>query len=148
MEKNVSMDTRLSDIDSNLGGWEGGLATWSPSTWVTQAQVSETRMEKAQAWETLALEAQARVALQPKASVTELLMATPPKQESLQLVKRMSKKSSEGFPPRLLWSSKVEYVLALMAYMLMPSGLLRFVSYWAHKGSCKSGNQDTWTQKG
>lgn len=148
MEKNVSMDTRLSDTDSNLGGWEGDLVTWSPSAWITQAQVSETRMEKAQAWETLALEAQARVALQPKLSITELPTVIPLKQESLQLVKRMSNKSTEGFPPRLLWSSKVEYVLALMGYMLMPSGLLRFVSYWVHNGSCKSGNQDTWTQKG
>ncbi|XP_076789975.1 orphan sodium- and chloride-dependent neurotransmitter transporter NTT5 isoform X2 [Arvicanthis niloticus] len=135
MEKNVSMDTRLSDTDSNLGGWEGDLVTWSPSAWITQAQVSETRMEKAQAWETLALEAQARVALQPKLSITELPTVIPLKQESLQLVKRMSNKSTEGFPARLLWSSKVEYVLALMGYMLMPSGLLRFVSYWVHKGS-------------
>ncbi|XP_028644674.1 orphan sodium- and chloride-dependent neurotransmitter transporter NTT5 [Grammomys surdaster] len=135
-EKNVSMDTRLSDMDSNLGGWEDDLATWSPSVWITQTQVSETRMEKAQAWETLALEAQARIALQPKPSVTELSTVTPLKQESLQLVKRMSQKSSEGFPPRLLWSSKVEYLLALMGYMVMPSGILRFVTCWVHKGSC------------
>ncbi|GAB1292062.1 Solute carrier family 6, member 16 [Apodemus speciosus] len=136
MEKNVSMDTRLSDMDSNLGGWEGGLATWSPSAWIAQTQVSETRMAKAQAWETLALEAQARVALQPKPSLTELSTVTTLKQESSQSVTKMSKKGSEGFPPRLFWSSKVEYILALMGYVLMPSGLLRFVSHWVHRGNC------------
>lgn len=135
------MDTKLSDMDSNVGVWEGGVATWSPSAWLTQTQVSETRMEKAQAWETLALEAQARIALQPKPSVTELPATIPSKQESLQLVNNMSKKSCEGFPPRLLWSSKVDYILALMGYSLMPSGILRFVSYWVHKGSCKSGTR-------
>lgn len=148
MEKNLSMDTRLSDMDSNLGGWEGGLATWSPSAWIAQAQVSETRMAKAQAWETLALEAQARVTLQPKPSVTELSTVITLKQESSQFMTRMSKKGSEGFPPRPLWSSKAEYILALMGYVLMPSGLLRFVSYWVHRGNCKSGSQDARTHKG
>ncbi|XP_052019189.1 orphan sodium- and chloride-dependent neurotransmitter transporter NTT5 [Apodemus sylvaticus] len=131
MEKNVSMDTRLSDMDSNLGGWEGILATWSPSAWIAQAQVSETRMAKAQAWE-----AQARVALQPKPSLTELSTVTTLKQESSQLVTKISEKGSEGFPPRLIWSSKVEYILALMGYLLKPSGLLRFISYWIHRGNC------------
>lgn len=104
-------------------------------------------MAKAQAWESLALEAQARIALQSKPSITELPVVMTVKQES-QLVNRMNTEDSKNFPPRPFWSSKTEYILAIMGYLMMPSGLLRFVSYWVHKGNCKSGNQDTWTQKG
>uniref|UniRef100_A0A8C6HLP6 Solute carrier family 6, member 16 n=1 Tax=Mus spicilegus TaxID=10103 RepID=A0A8C6HLP6_MUSSI len=132
-EKSVSWDSKLTDMDSNLGAWEVGMLTWSPSTWIAQAQVSETRMAKAQAWETLAL---ARITLQPKPSVTELATVTTLEQESSELVNRMSRESSEGYPPRQLWASKVEYILAIMSYLLMPSGVLRFASGWVHKGSC------------
>lgn len=140
MEESVSWDSKLTDMDSHLGAWEVGMLTWSPSTWIAQAQVSETRMAKAQAWETLAL---ARITLQPKPSVTELATVTTLEQESSELVNRMSRESSEGYPPRQLWASKVEYMLAIMSYLLMPSGVLRFASGWVHKGSCKSGNQGT-----
>lgn len=143
LDKNVSIETtKLSEMDSNLLVWEDGtLATWSTSAWIAQAQVSESRVAKAQAWETLALEAQARGALQfNKPSTTEYSMETTPKQESPIELNKTSKENSNVFPPWLLWSSKAEYILALMGYLVMPSGLLRFVTCWVHKGSCKSGN--------
>ncbi|XP_031242436.1 orphan sodium- and chloride-dependent neurotransmitter transporter NTT5 isoform X2 [Mastomys coucha] len=136
VEKNTSMDTKLSDTDSNFGAWESDLVTWSQSAYIVQDQVSETRMAKAQAWEILALEAQARIALQSKPSITELPVVMTVKQESSQLVNRMNTEDSKNFPPRPFWSSKTEYILAIMGYLMMPSGLLCFVSYWVHKGNC------------
>ncbi|XP_032751035.1 orphan sodium- and chloride-dependent neurotransmitter transporter NTT5 [Rattus rattus] len=139
LDKNVSIETtKLSEMDSDLLVWEDGtLATWSTSAWIAQAQVSESRVAKAQAWETLALEAQARGALQfNKPSTTEYSMETTRKQESSIELNKTSKENSNVFPPWLLWSSKAEYILALMGYLVMPSGLLRFVTCWVHKGSC------------
>ncbi|OBS60342.1 hypothetical protein A6R68_08494 [Neotoma lepida] len=98
---------------------------------MTQPQASETRVAKAQAWESHALVAQARGGLQPKTSAIEEAIVTTSEEK-----KNMSKEESEVFVPRPLWSSKVKYILALMSYLLMPSYLWSFVLQWLHRGGC------------
>lgn len=105
-------------------------------------------MAKAQAWETLALEAQARGATQPRSSTIEEAPVTTLRQESSEEMTKSNEEDREVFIPHPLWSSKVEYILALMGYLMNPGRLWRFVSQWLHKGGCKSENQDMWTQKG
>ncbi|KAL1769376.1 orphan sodium-and chloride-dependent neurotransmitter transporter NTT5 [Sigmodon hispidus] len=134
LEKNLSTDSRLSELEPHLEELEGVTpVAWSVSAWVAQDQVSETRVAKAQAWETLALEAQVRPSLQPKPSNVEETAVT-----TSEVISYMSKKESKVSTPcpRLLWSSKLKYILALNTYLLMPYRLWRFVSQWLHKGGC------------
>ncbi|XP_060232069.1 orphan sodium- and chloride-dependent neurotransmitter transporter NTT5 [Meriones unguiculatus] len=112
------------------------LTTWSESAWVAEAKVSKSRMAKAQAWETLALEAQARGGIQPKSSPIEEATVTIVTQESSEDMTKINKEDSDDFTPRPLWSSKVEYILALMGYLMNPGRLWRFVSRCLHKGGC------------
>ncbi|EGW03997.1 Orphan sodium- and chloride-dependent neurotransmitter transporter NTT5 [Cricetulus griseus] len=43
---------------------------------------------------------------------------------------------NEVFIPRPFWSSKLQYTLALVSYLLMPTHLWSFVSRWLHNGDC------------
>ncbi|XP_026644871.1 orphan sodium- and chloride-dependent neurotransmitter transporter NTT5-like [Microtus ochrogaster] len=131
VEQNLSTVSRLSELESNTEEREGGILTWCVSAWDTQAAVSETRVAKAQAWETHALEAQVRGGPQPKPRATKEATVTISEE-----TRYMSREESDVFLPRQLWSSKLKFILVMVSYLLMPIQLWRFVSQWLHKGGC------------
>ncbi|CAH7457184.1 Slc6a16 [Phodopus roborovskii] len=106
-----SLPRKASSAESQLPELEPNFGEWEGGVLMTWS---------ASAWVT-------------RAQVSEAQMT---KEERLLEMRNMNEKDNKVFAPRPVWSSKFQYILALMSYMLMPSRIWRFVSLWLHKGGC------------
>ncbi|XP_054444388.1 orphan sodium- and chloride-dependent neurotransmitter transporter NTT5-like [Pteronotus mesoamericanus] len=105
---------------------------------ISNTQALETRVAKAEAWETQAREAQRR-GTQPKQTFAVQLQAAQPlkRKPSIKKVKVPEKKKKSEAPfIRPLWSNKVEYILTQVGYSVRAINLWRFPYLWLHNGGC------------
>lgn len=142
--------TELSESSPGSQIWDKvRRATWSPTSWVSEAQGLEARAAKARAWEAQAFEAQSRASQSKQNSVLRMIAAPLAKRKHLpEKLQVPEKEKSKVLFTRPVWSNKVEYILAQVGYSVRPGDLWHFTFLWLHNGGCKSGDQESWIHKG
>lgn len=114
-----------------------------------EKQGLEARIAEAEAWEVQAHEAEKRRSSQfRRPSMMEIEDAPVIRKSSLKKVALSEKEKSGVVSTRPPWSSKAEYILALVGFTLRALNLWRFPHLWLHNGGCKSGDQESWDHKG
>lgn len=109
----------------------------------------EVRIAQAEAWEVQASEAERRRSNQIRtSSLLEMEDTTVLQKPSLKKMEVSEMEKSKVVSTRPRWSSKAEYILALVGFSLRAINLWRFPHLWLHNGGCKSGDQESWNLKG
>ncbi|XP_032120477.1 orphan sodium- and chloride-dependent neurotransmitter transporter NTT5 isoform X1 [Sapajus apella] len=123
-----STDTVICDSGSESHTWEDkGLVIWDAPSWTSEAQVSATRIAKAQA----------RTSQPKPISVPEVAPSSVLKQKPLyEKVQMTEKKESEVLYARPFWSSKAEYIFAQVGFSVRPDYLWHFTYLWLNSGGC------------
>lgn len=126
-----------------------GTAADAVVAWLSEAKALEAQTGKPQAWKTPASEVQDRFNQLRQTSVSKVEAAQVLKQEPLaEKVEVPEEEKSEIVFTRPVWSNKVEYILAQVAYSVNVISLWRFFTMWLQNGGCKSGEQESWTIRG
>ncbi|XP_027985368.2 orphan sodium- and chloride-dependent neurotransmitter transporter NTT5 isoform X2 [Eptesicus fuscus] len=95
----------------------------------------EARIAEAEAWEVQAAEAEKRRSSQfRRSSLLEMEDAPVIQKSSLKKVALLEKEKSGVVSTRPPWSSKAEYILALVGFTLRALNLWRFPHLWLHNG--------------
>nr|XP_008522027.1 PREDICTED: orphan sodium- and chloride-dependent neurotransmitter transporter NTT5 isoform X3 [Equus przewalskii] len=130
--------TELSESSPGSQIWDKvRRATWSPTSWVSEAQGLEARAAKARAWEAQAFEAQSRASQSKQNSVLRMIAAPLAKRKHLpEKLQVPEKEKSKVLFTRPVWSNKVEYILAQVGYSVRPGDLWHFTFLWLHNGGC------------